>query len=169
MVISILLFALLGWLVGVALNHAADILPKRETVFQRPKCLDCDAPRPYPAWSALIAVITGQQQCAQCGAPRQYLTRSITIELITPGFFIFLLYRYNFTLSLVIITLYTVILLLVTVTDLEHRLIFNVVMLPAIVFAVAAAFFTPGLAWPIALVGGAVGFGLSYVAALLAR
>ncbi|MBN1218199.1 MAG: prepilin peptidase [Anaerolineae bacterium] len=169
MIISVILFALLGWLVGIAINHAADILPKRQTVFQKPKCLNCSTPRAYPAWSALITILTGQKKCPSCGQPQGYLVRAIIIELATPAFFVFLLQRYGYTLNLVIITLYTAILILVTVTDLEHRLIFNVVMLPALIFALAAAFFTPGLAWPTALVGGATGFILSYVAALLAR
>jgi prepilin signal peptidase PulO-like enzyme (type II secretory pathway) len=60
-------------------------------------------------------------------------------------------------------------LILITVTDLEHRLIFNLVILPSILLALVAAFFTPGLYWPSALVGGGVAFALVYGAALLAR
>jgi leader peptidase (prepilin peptidase)/N-methyltransferase len=42
-------------------------------------------------------------------------------------------------------------------------------MLPAIFFALAAAFFTPGLSWRAAIVGGITGFLLSYIAALISR
>jgi leader peptidase (prepilin peptidase)/N-methyltransferase len=156
-------------LVGIAINHAANILPKRQSVLQRPVCVACKTPRPYLAWSVPVAYLTGQQKCADCGQPRESLIRSIIIEVITPIFFLFLWQRYGYTPKLLIISLYTTVLILVTVTDLEHRLIFNVVILPAILFALAAAFFTPDLPWPSALVGGASGFVISYLAALLSR
>jgi len=169
LIILNILYALLGWLVGVAINHAADILPKRQTLLQWPACLECSAFRPYPAWSALSAVLSGQQKCAGCERRRPTLVRAIIVEVITPVCFAFLLGRYGYSLKLPLISLYSAILLLITVTDLEHRLIFNIVMLPAILLALVAAFFTPDLAWPIAIVGGALGFVLSYVAALVSR
>ena len=169
LIILPILYALLGWLVGIAINHAADILPKRQSVLQRPHCSVCKTPRPYLAWSVLVGYLTGHQKCAECGQQRESLIRSIIIELITPVFFIFLWQRYGYTPRLFIISLYTAILILITVTDLERRLIFNVVIFPSILFALAAAFFTPGLPWPIALVGGASGFVISYLAALLSR
>jgi prepilin signal peptidase PulO-like enzyme (type II secretory pathway) len=169
LIIPTILYALLGWLVGIAINHAANILPKRQSVLQRPRCSVCGTLRPYLAWSVLVAYLTGQQKCVACGQRSESLIRSIIIELITLIFFIFLWQRYGYTPKLLIISLYTTILILVTVTDLEHRLIFNAVILPSILFALAAAFFTPGLPWPIALVGGATGFVVSYLAALLSR
>ena len=170
MIILPILYALLGWLVGIAINHAADILPKRQSLLQRPHCSMCGTSRPYPAWSVLLGYLTGQQKCAGCGQPRESLIRSIVIEIITPVFFVFLWQRYGYYPSrLFIISLYTAILILITVTDLEHRLILNAVILPSILFALAVAFFTPSLPWPIALVGGASGFVISYLAALLSR
>ncbi|MBN1991652.1 MAG: prepilin peptidase [Anaerolineae bacterium] len=169
MIISTFLYALLGWLVGVAVNHAADILPKRQTILQRPTCPICGSFRPYRGWSALTALITKQHTCQTCRQRHPYLIRSLIIELGTALVFAFLLQRYDCSFNLLLVTLYTTILILVTITDLEHRLIFNVVILPAILFAGAAAFFTPGLAWPAALAGGVSGFIISYLAALVSR
>jgi prepilin signal peptidase PulO-like enzyme (type II secretory pathway) len=169
LIISIIFYTVLGWLVAIAINHAADVLPLRQTLWQWPRCPACATPRPWLAWSALAAVLGGRQTCAGCGLRRTTLLRAALVEIIMPACFIFLLFRYDSSLKLPLMVLYSAILLLITVTDLEHRLIFNLVMLPAIVLALAAAFFTPGLAWPIALVGGAVGFVLSYVAALVSR
>lgn len=169
MIILTIFYALAGWLVGIAINHAADILPKRETVLQRPKCFGCGSPRRKVAWSGLLAAATGQTGCGQCGQPYLSWRRAVMVELATPAFFVFLVSRYGFSLHLVLVSVYTAILILITVTDLEHRLIFNVVILPSILLGLVAAFFTPTLYWPSALVGGAAGFILAYLAALLSR
>jgi leader peptidase (prepilin peptidase)/N-methyltransferase len=169
LIISIFLYALLGWLVGVAINHASDILPTRQTVIQRLKCIQCETPRPYLAWSALLALVAGQSQCPKCGQPRHTQTRSMIVELATPVIFVFLLQRYGLTFELLTTTLYTAILILVTVTDLEHRLILNVVMMPSILFALLVSFVDPTISWKIALLGGVSGFLLSYIAALVSR
>lgn len=165
----IIIYALVGWLVGIFINHAADILPKRKTVLQWPKCLACATPRSPLAWSGLLALLTNRRRCPHCDQPWSTLIRSIVVELATPAFFVFLLSRYGFSVQLGLFSLYTAVLILITVTDLEHRLIFNVVILPSILVGIAAAFFTPDLYWPSALVGGAAGFIISYLAALLSR
>lgn len=169
MIILTIIYALIGWLVGLVINHAADILPKRKTVLQWPKCAACATPRPLLAWSGLLAVLTNRRRCPHCNQPRTTLARAIIVELATPAFFVFLLGLYGLSWQLVLVSLYTAILILITVTDLEHRLIFNVVILPSILLGLVAAFFTPNLYWPSALVGGAAGFLLSYLAALISR
>ncbi len=164
-----LLYAGLGWLTGIAINHAADILPTRQTLRQWPRCSNCQAKRPLAQWSALLAQLTGRADCPACGQRRLRLARAMIVELATPAFFVFLAGYYGLSGHLLLVSVYTAILILITVTDLEHRLIFNVVILPSILLALAAAFFTPGLAWPSALVGGGVAFLLVYLAALIAR
>jgi prepilin signal peptidase PulO-like enzyme (type II secretory pathway) len=168
-VLMIFLYTIVGWLVGVAINHAADILPKRQTLRQRPYCLRCNAPRPWRAWSGLAALLGGHAACPACAQRYPTLPRAVVVEILAALLFAFLAYRYGISVSLLLLSLYTTILLLLTVTDLEHRLIFNVVIWPAILFTIAAAFFTPGMYWRVALVGGGVAFGLSYLAALVSR
>jgi prepilin signal peptidase PulO-like enzyme (type II secretory pathway) len=65
--------------------------------------------------------------------------------------------------------LYTTILALITVTDTEHRLIFNVVIWPAIIFSAIAIFFTPELPWLSGLVGGIFALVVVFLAALASR
>ena len=169
LIIFTLLYALLGWLTGVAINHASDILPTRQTVFQRLKCNQCDTPRPFLAWSSLLALLTRHALCPHCGQPRHSQTRSLIVELATPIFFVFLWQKYGLSFELVTTTIYTAILILVTVTDLEHRLILNAVILPAILFAALVSFINPTMSWKLALLGGVSGFLLSYIAALISR
>lgn len=164
-----ILYALVGWIVGVIINHLADILPRHESVRRWPSCLECQTQRPFAAWSALLAFLSRRHVCHQCGQPRQPFIRSVIVEMVTPAFFVFLLWYYGISIRLGLNSLYTAILILITITDLEHRLIFNVVVLPAILTGTTAAFITPNLPWQLALVGGAAAFVLSYVAAFLAR
>jgi prepilin signal peptidase PulO-like enzyme (type II secretory pathway) len=113
--------------------------------------------------------VTGKTNCENCGDPRPRLVRSIIVEAVTPLLFLFLWWQYGFSAELGLISLYTVILLLITVTDLEHRLIFNIVILPAILLALVAAFMMPDIQWRQAILGGFLAFIVAYVAALAAR
>lgn len=194
MIILAIVYVLLGWLVGVALNHAAEILPKRQTLAQWPQCPECQSRLPFQAWSALLAFATGHQNCARCGHRRTTLTRSVIVELALPIFFGVLFWRYGISLRLGLVSLYTAILVLITVTDLEYRLILNVVILPSILIAVITSFFTPlpgfwtfapscrsllhaiytlflsapAAFWQVAVIGGAIGFIISFLAWLFA-
>ncbi len=70
-------------------------------------------------------------------------------------------------MKLVLASFFTAVLVLVTVTDLEHRLIPNRAILPAIAIAalVSPLWFGPG--WYLALVGGAIGYGFFWLAVQL--
>jgi prepilin signal peptidase PulO-like enzyme (type II secretory pathway) len=194
LIISIILFALLGWLVGIAINHAADVLPTRKTLFQGPRCSECGHKHPVTAWSALLALVGNHRACHQCGHSRPAFSRAVMVELITPALFIILLWQTGFSYRLGAVLLYTAILILITVTDLEHRLILNIVILPSIVVAIIFSFFSPlsgfwhfgdgcnsllygiytlllrapSTFWEVAFIGGALGFVISFCAWLFA-
>jgi Flp pilus assembly protein protease CpaA len=68
---------------------------------------------------------------------------------------------------MLLLSLYMAILILITVIDLEHRLVLNRVILPAIVLALIAGLVTPGLSILQALIGGLVGFGVFYLIAMV--
>ena len=160
--------AAVGWLAGLLINILADQLPTR-TRLHWPQCTSCKSDRPALAISAIIALFTGQVRCQACGEPYERRWRSIIVEAATPLLFIALAVWLGPSVKLIIVATYSAILLLITVTDLEHRLIFNVVILPSILLALAFAFVNEDLTWRAAIVGGAAGFLLSYIAALLAR
>jgi prepilin signal peptidase PulO-like enzyme (type II secretory pathway) len=169
LIILVILYLLLGWLLAIAINHAADILPTRTTLGRLPACMTCKTPYPIGQWSALLAWLSGKTVCESCQTTRSRLIRSVIVELVTPLLFLFLWFRYGFSIELGLISLYTVILLLITVTDLEHRLIFHIVILPSIILAAAAGFITPSMTWRQAMVGGALAFIVVYIAALVSR
>jgi leader peptidase (prepilin peptidase)/N-methyltransferase len=89
------------------------------------------------------------------------------VELALAVAFGLLYTYYGLTGHMLLLSAYVAILVLITVIDLEHRLVLNRVIGPAILLALAAGPFTPNLSWRGMLVGGAIGFGLFYLAALL--
>ncbi|MCL4395895.1 MAG: A24 family peptidase [Chloroflexi bacterium] len=129
---EIILFALVGWAVGVAINRTADNLPAQRSLLEAPCCLHCSTPRPIVEQSGFVANLL-RQRCRNCGAPMPL--RAPIVEIASALLFFFLWTRYGPGVQLVLASIYTAVFLLVLVTDLEHRLIFNVVILPAAVFA----------------------------------
>jgi len=72
---------------------------------------------------------------------------------------------FGLTLRGVLNCAYIAVLVLLAATDLEHRLIPNHIVLPAILFAGIAGFFVNWMTWKSALLGGAVGlifFAIAY-------
>ncbi|UCC87691.1 MAG: prepilin peptidase [Anaerolineales bacterium] len=167
MSIETFVYALIGWLVGVFINHAADVLPRRMGLGASPRCAFCDTPRSQLAWSTVIGYLTAHRACPECGAPLPL--RSVIVELLMPAIFVGLLWRYGPSVHLGLLSLYSAILILVTVTDLEHHLIQHVIMAPAILLATAGAFFNHDLTWRRALLGGATGFVSLYAMFLFAQ
>ncbi len=161
--------ALLGYCVGVFLNLCADFLPAepRRSPFQFPRCAACGAPRRPLSLAGVIADWAGWSRCPQCGAGRGL--RAPVVELATAAIFGFLAWRYGFGVQFVFLALYFAVLILVTVTDLEHRLILDVVTYPAMALALVGSFFMPNMTPAKALIGGAIGFGLFFVLAVIAR
>ncbi|OQY47073.1 MAG: hypothetical protein B6242_06180 [Anaerolineaceae bacterium 4572_78] len=192
---------LIGWIVGVVINHCASVLPLRESLWQVPFCKNfvddntsyistatadddkslstkdcglqtkyCHAPKKWMQWSAVIAYLTGNHKCTvrdslevrptACG--KTIGLRLVIVELITPILFIFLYHYEGASPHLGFLFAYTSILILLMVTDLEHRLIQNVIILPAILLAVMGSFFSLTFNWRQAIFGGAVGFIIFY-------
>ncbi|MGQ9626797.1 MAG: prepilin peptidase [Anaerolineae bacterium] len=162
----LLLYALLGLLVGAFLNHCADRLPERRPFLAQPECPYCRAGRFPSEWIALVGYIVHRGKCPRCGAP--YTLRAPLLELAAVLLFVFLGRRYGFSLRFVLTALYACIYFLLFVTDIEHRLIPNVVVYPAMVLALAGSLLQPEVVnVKSALIGGALGFGFFYLAALV--
>jgi len=160
----ILLYAIIGWLVGGVLNVLADDMPQKARL-RLPHCARCGARRPLVAWSATVGYLTGRGRCPDCAAP--WSRRAVWVELTAAVVFVLLFDHYGFTGHMLLLSVYMAILILITVIDLEHRLVLNRVIGPSILLALIAGPFTPGLSLKAMLVGGLVGFGLFYVVALL--
>jgi leader peptidase (prepilin peptidase)/N-methyltransferase len=144
-----------GFLAGVLVNLLADSLPTARRV-QRPACPGCGQPRQPSAWSGIIAFVSGHRRCTQCGTPLPY--RHLLVELALPALFVFSGVRTGASTITLLNALYATTLVLVLVTDIEHRLILHAVILPSILLALIGAFVNPAFDDPMrALLGGAIG------------
>lgn len=152
---ELILFALLGWLVGAVINRAADNLPAHRSLIAAPHCPYCDTPRPVIDQIALLSYILLRGRCPNCHAPIPL--RAPLVEVASAIAFAFLWLRYGAQLQLGLMLLYTVIFLVVFVIDFEHRLILNTIILPSILFAALASPLSH-IGWARSLLGGAVAF-----------
>jgi leader peptidase (prepilin peptidase)/N-methyltransferase len=102
----------------------------------------------------------------------QHRFRAPIVIVVTALAFAFLAARFGMTIQFALTMIYTFIFLVVLVTDLEHRLILDVVILPATLFAAIASPFSQ-LGWKSSLLGGAVAFvivlGIYLLAEIFAR
>ncbi len=167
--VTVVLYAFLGFLVGVLINLLADQLPRWRRVRRVPFCPYCEEPRPPWAWIGTLAYLRLKPACEHCGAPISW--RHPLVELGTAGLFAFLWARYGHGDSsafLVPYTIYSSVLALALVIDLEHKLILNVVIYPAWALALLGSLLHPGprFFW-LSLIGGALGYGLLLLVYLL--
>ncbi len=154
-----------GLLAGVLVNILADDLPH----YRRPRLprYPDGAPRPFIAWSGLSAFLTGRR--ASPGGAR-LSWRWPLAELATAAL---LIIAYLATANDPAVTgvqrlfyfVYMALFVLITVIDLEHRLILFAVIIPSCALALLAAILTPASRPTLgeALGGAALGFGVFFL------
>jgi prepilin signal peptidase PulO-like enzyme (type II secretory pathway) len=165
-IFDVIILTILGLVSGVVINALADCLPYYPR--QRPFRYANDVPRPLIAWSGILAVLAKRRRPAEFPQTPPLSWRYALTELSVIALF---LLAYNardtmpgaatnpFPLTLFYMALFV----LITVIDIEHRLIQFVVVVPAIAIALidAAVFPPPDLAE--ALRGALTGFGIFFV------
>lgn len=165
-VLFVLLWALVGLIVGSLLNIVVYKLPRREKLVAPLRCSKCGEPRPLYTISALLAALLGSRgSCPRCGAG---IDRSAPrVELTTAGAFGLLYSQYDTNPYTFLYSFYTSILIVVFFIDSRHRLILNRVTYPSLLAALLLTpTFTPAnhaLTLLGAVFGGLI-FGLVYTA-----
>ena len=168
---------LAGWLAGGAANWAADALPGRSAGVtgggeSRPP--QARGPRAFPHYLTLPWYPFRRGVCPHCGEHRPIRAPLLEAATITVFALAWLPALRTFGVipdpwSLAITCLYATFLLAVLVIDLEHRRVLNVMLAPAAVIALLASLL-PGYPDPLqALLGGALGFGIFLLLALIGR
>ncbi len=160
----IALYALLGWVLGVVVNLLADSLPVRRRP-HAPRCPRCSAPRKLTAWSSLAARVAGSDRCAYCGTARGI--RPVIVELVGTIGAILLVRRDPGVSALLAGAAVGFVFLLITVIDIEHRLVLHVVVVPAALVLGLLQAVDPSRGPVKTLLGGLAGAGSFYVLYLL--
>jgi len=162
----VLLYALLGLAISSFLNVCIDRLPEGKSIVAPPShCPYCGRRLAPFDLIPVISYLLLKGRCRYCGAPIP--RRILLVESITGPLFVLLWYRYGPSLQLLLATLYTCFFIVIFFIDLEHHLVLNRVIMPAILVALLTAPVTPHHALVELLVGGAIGFGLLFLIALV--
>ncbi|MCC7360837.1 MAG: prepilin peptidase [Anaerolineales bacterium] len=168
--VALLLFVF-GLGLGVLLNSLADNLPPDANDLRhpprRPRCRVCGQAHAPANWLALAALVRHRGRCEHCGAPRP--TRAVVVELaaggITAG-----LWFWGARAGLPLVETVAVYLaalvfvqgcLLITVIDIEHRLILWGVVWPLALVAALTGAALPGHGLTKTLLGGIAGYALT--------
>jgi prepilin signal peptidase PulO-like enzyme (type II secretory pathway) len=162
---DIVILILVGWLAGVIVNALADYLPYHP--YQRPLRYINDSPRPLLAWSGILAFVLSKRKPA-IAPDTPPLSWRYPLTEITIIILFLLVHQASPTLLIsteqyLLLLFYMALLTLITVVDLEHRLIQFVVMIPAILIGLVDAALTPPPDLGEALRGGAFGFTIFFL------
>lgn len=166
MLFNLLIVAVIGLLAGGAVNVLSDDLPHRRRI-SPPRYPD-GTPRPFSAWLGILAFLTGQRS-SPGGARLSW--RYPLAEIGTALLMVITVLATDgdpevSDLQLVFYLTYIAIFMLITVIDLEHRLILFVVIIPSAALAILDAILTPINHRPdlgTALLGGLLGFGVFFL------
>ena len=136
--ILIAVYAVLGALVGVALNQVIDRAPRRVPIWSPgPRCDYCSTPLGPRDMLPVVGYLSRKGRCAVCGGeiPR----RVLWVEVVTALLFAILAWYRGLTFELLADSIYTVLFVVIAVIDLEHHLILNRIVYPAIYAALGIA------------------------------
>ncbi len=174
-IVLIVLFAILGLAVGSFLNVCVDRLPQNKSIVLPPShCEACQhklaAKDNIPVFSYLR--LRGRCRYCQAAIPQ----RIFWVELATAVIFALLCWHYGLSAELGVMAFYACLFIIIFVIDLEQGLILNKVVYPGMVVALLLALYP----WPwfsesmlmrvaYAALGGAVGFAIFLLIALISR
>ena len=152
----ILLFVLLGLFVGSFLNVCIDRLPQGQSIIRPPShCASCNRRLGILELIPLFSYLWLRGRCRYCQAPIPI--RLPIVEGVTALIFALLYWKYGLEAQLGIVLVYTCILIIIFVIDLEHQLVLNKVTYPSMIIAFGLSTLSPEIAEVTPLVGGAVG------------
>lgn len=152
---------LAGLFIGSVAAYAAETIMAHRS-WARPACPYCKTLYAGLQWSATFGLLFGAGRCPACGRPVRW-QRAVG-ELLLAATWAVLVVRYGLTWRVALTGIAAVPLIMVTVTDLETRLIPNRIILPAsgtlAVIGTLAGTAMPGLSfrWWTVPAGGALGF-----------
>jgi leader peptidase (prepilin peptidase)/N-methyltransferase len=151
----VFLLAALGLLVGALVNQLGSDLPARRGL-TRPGCRYCSRIRPYWQWVSLPSFLVWRARCPACGAPIGIRRPLVEIGLAATYGYLWL--TIGPSVKLLFFLLYAALLALVLITDIERRLILDLVTYPGMALAVLASIVRPDMTLASALWGGAAGY-----------
>ena len=182
-VILIIVFALFGSAIGSFLNVCIDRLPTGRSLLYPPShCETCQHPLSPKDLIPVFSYLWLRRHCRYCRASIPW--RLFWVELGSGLLLAFIYGRYGLSADFAITASYCYLFIVLMVIDLEHKLILNKIVYPAMVVALIISILPqsriiflpqPGiipLLWPEAvngIIGGGIGFVFLLIPALIYR
>jgi leader peptidase (prepilin peptidase) / N-methyltransferase len=170
------LFGVVGLLVGSFLNVCIDRLPRDRSVVRPPShCEACGHRLGLLDLIPIVSYIVLRGRCRYCQAGIS--GKMIWVELATGLIFALLYWHYGLTARFGIVAYYAALFIVVFVIDIEHELILNKVVYPALIVALLFSLVPqPWLPrWVVstgianAAMAGAIGFAIFFLIAVVSR
>jgi leader peptidase (prepilin peptidase)/N-methyltransferase len=174
--IFIVIFILLGMIIASFLNVCIDRLPSNESIlFPASHCASCNRRLAIKDLIPVFSYLWLRGRCRYCQAPIP--RRILWVEIGTGVLFGLTYWRYELSSELAIALFYICLFIVILVIDLEHRLILNKVVYPAMAVALLISIFfsissiQPEIVPEIgdAAIGGGIGLGLFLLVVLISR
>lgn len=153
-----------GAAIGSFLNVVVHRMPRKQSLLRpRSRCPGCEVEiRPCDN-VPIVSWLVLRGRCRDCGEPIS--ARYPLIELLTAALFVAVALVNGFDAGLLYELPFVAVLVAVAAIDLEHKIIPNRIVLPAAVWALAAAAIVRPDALPELLIAGAAAFALLFAAA----
>jgi leader peptidase (prepilin peptidase)/N-methyltransferase len=128
------LFLLLGLACGAVINRLAGSVTEEGGVsLAPPACVKCSAKRPPKSLIPLIGYFMAAGRCQQCG--EAIPLRVPVVEAVTGILFAALYLKYGLSWSLAVLLIYSVVLIALFITDIEHFMLPNIITYPSLLLA----------------------------------
>jgi leader peptidase (prepilin peptidase)/N-methyltransferase len=155
----IILFGVIGLVVGSFLNVCIDRLPKgRSLIFPPSHCESCGRRLAPLDLIPVLSYIMLRGQCRYCKA--RIPLRIPIVEAFTGAAYAFIWWSYDLTSQSAFALIFVTLFIVIFVIDWEHHLIPNKLIYPSLLAAPLLSTLWPGLGIWYSLLGGVLGFGL---------
>jgi leader peptidase (prepilin peptidase) / N-methyltransferase len=159
----LLTITLLGLCIGSFLNVCAYRLPLGESVVHpRSRCTSCGRMLTWFDNLPVVSWFVLGGRCRTCKKPVSWMYPAV--EIVTALVFAVTYLTYGLTLLTVVRVIFACALIVLFVTDLQHKILPNVITLPGIVIGFACSVFLPP-GWVSSLIGMLVGGGVLFAIA----
>ena len=159
----LLTITLLGLCIGSFLNVCAYRLPLGQSVVHpRSRCTSCGRMLSWFDNLPVVSWVALRGRCRTCGKPVSWMYPAV--EIVTALVFAITYLTYGLTLLSVVRVIFACALIVLFVTDLQHKILPNVITLPGIVIGFACSVFLPP-GWVSSVIGILVGGGVLFAIA----
>jgi leader peptidase (prepilin peptidase) / N-methyltransferase len=162
---AVILIGVLGAVVGSFLNVVIHRMPRGESIVKpRSRCTGCGTTLRAVDNVPLVSWLALRGRCRKCGT--HISARYPIVEALTAAVFVAVALTRGVDADLLLELPFAALLVAVAAIDLEHRIVPNRIVVPAAVFAIAAAALVERGQLPVLLIAGGIAFGALFLAAL---